>query len=210
MKIYAKRVWRFISVITFILTIFFGFRAYLQHRHTDYVAVQTYNEWRNQLVGIQNYLYSTGPGEKLHPHFSWSQNPNMALLNADIFAETSGAIASEAAAAFSGQLTNDFIEMAMVNQTLSSEYDAMIDHGTYVKDVYKFTQPTRISIADRDFAYQQLMNKVLKGLPMTVTSVGQINTLYNDLKALTFGNPAPIGIYSAPFEKFMYSTGQFK
>lgn len=207
---YLRRAWTVVSVLACVLVIFFGVRAYQQHKYSEEIAVQTYNEWRNQMVGIQDYLHSIGPGEKPHPHGSWSQNSNMALINAESISQTARAVAGEAAMILHGQTSSVFSQMAIVSVSLQTELDDMIDHGRYVHGVYEFTEPVHVSIADRDFLYRQLVDIVLAGMPMTVTNVRQINAQSEHLSALTNANSKTFGVFSDAFIKFMRSTGQFQ
>jgi hypothetical protein len=197
-----KKVWTTVSVIACVLVVFFGFRTYQQTKQERHAEIQTYNQWMNLMTFADSYLNSQGEGEKPRAG-AFVQSPNAALFKADKYLGEANVLASDANRLLHGQAGAVDGELARVSQQLDWEVAEMYDYGTYEKGKYESTTPLKVLIADRDFMHTQITNVVLKGMPATVTNVGQINAQLDHLRSLQ-----DVGVFSQTFEKFMEGTGQ--
>ena len=100
--------------------------------------------------------------------------------------------------------------MGNISSACNEELGMMIDHGKYVGKKYEYTQPNKVTIADRDYMGTLIRKAVLKGMITRATTVGQVYSQMGHLRQLNNANSTPFGITSSAFDTFMRSTGQMQ
>lgn len=207
---FVKLTLNILSAIACVVLVIVALQGDPARRYAEQLEVTNYTQWMNDMIGAKYALATQGPNETPRGMGANYMNPNMAMIDADLWLKKAASFAEGVSFATRGYSAQVFGRLAAIALTASAELEMLTDKGGYLGDVFEFTMPIRTQIANREFMYHQVADIVLGGMPNTVSTVKQIDAVYRHIDALGSGNPTNFGTFSADFAKHMRRQGEIR